>query len=160
MATGWNTNNFTSCVYFLPQQHGRMWSVVHSHGDHGEWPLQVSGQHPASEEPVRVRVLSIVEDNLKENLLCSLTMKRKNSPSLEEMFQATFLILLGINNMCAYIHNGIEKIIKGENCECTWIIPPWKDEKSLSLSLHCTHSSLRIQGKGELFLNCCRNNDH
>lgn len=59
---------------------------MYPHGDHGEWPLQVSGKHPASEEQVRVfreccskferKSLMLFENEKKEltiscvNILC------------------------------------------------------------------------------------------
>lgn len=43
---------------FSPQ-YGGVWSTVHTHGHHGKWALQVSREHPASEEQVRVLLLPL-----------------------------------------------------------------------------------------------------
>lgn len=91
---------------------------MYPHGDHGEWPLQVSGKHPASEEQVRVfceccrkcerKALMLFENEKKEltiscgNVLCYI------------------IYTAGIDNIYGYIIMMSKKKMKGENCEYTF----------------------------------------
>lgn len=113
---------------------------MYPHGDHGEWPLQVPGKHPASEE--QVRVFRIAE-NLRENLLCSLKMNRKNSPSPVENVLCYIISTAGIDNIYGYFYNNVEpkKLIEKIVNILFFDLYLNQNEVSLTLILHCTFFS-------------------